>query len=184
MAEDCWLQARLYLGLEHSPEQQDNESLCFSILVGHGQSHTFRVELATDLAIWEKSFQRAVFLEVQRMRVSISMCNVANVPVAKLKESACVVAFWKLLLWLKQFFKAEEPPTTPLPNLKGWHEAFVVSWNKDRGATLSALSLGFRARRKMSSTNSWCSWIFCKILSKTTITYLSQTCIKLHLVVR
>lgn len=73
MAEDCWLQARLYLGLEHSPEQQDNESLCFSILVGHGQSHTFRVELATDLAIWEKSFQRAVFLEVQRIRVSISM---------------------------------------------------------------------------------------------------------------
>ncbi|KAM7376690.1 hypothetical protein PAMP_006403 [Pampus punctatissimus] len=69
MAEDCWLQARLYLGLEHSPEQQDNESLCFSILVGHGQSHTFRVELATDLAIWEKSFQRAVFLEVQRIRL-------------------------------------------------------------------------------------------------------------------
>ncbi|KAJ4939433.1 hypothetical protein JOQ06_028882 [Pogonophryne albipinna] len=68
MTEDCWLQARLYLGLEHSPEQQDGESLCFSILVGHGQSHTFRVELASDLAIWEKSFQRAVFLEVQRIR--------------------------------------------------------------------------------------------------------------------
>lgn len=73
MVEDCWLQARLYLGLEHSPEQQDNESLCFSILVGHGQSHTFRVELATDLAVWEKSFQRAVFEEVQRIRVSISL---------------------------------------------------------------------------------------------------------------
>lgn len=70
MAEDCWLQARLYLGLEHSPEQQDNDSLCFSILVGHGHSHTFRVELASDLATWEKSFQRAVFLEVQRIRVS------------------------------------------------------------------------------------------------------------------
>ncbi|XP_038585299.1 gamma-2-syntrophin isoform X5 [Micropterus salmoides] len=75
MAEDCWLQARLYLGLEHSPEQQDNESLSFSILVGHGQSHTFRVELATDLAIWEKSFQRAVFLEVQRIRSKSYMCS-------------------------------------------------------------------------------------------------------------
>ncbi|XP_015231813.1 PREDICTED: gamma-2-syntrophin [Cyprinodon variegatus] len=76
MAEDCWLQARLYLGLEHSPEQQDSsESLCFSILVGHGQSHTFRVELATDLAIWEKSFQRAVFLEVQRVRSKSYMCS-------------------------------------------------------------------------------------------------------------
>ncbi|KAK2891565.1 gamma-2-syntrophin isoform X2 [Channa argus] len=75
MAEDCWLQARLYLGLEHSPEQQDSESLCFSILVGHGQSHTFRVELATDLATWEKSFQRAVFFEVQRIRSKSYMCS-------------------------------------------------------------------------------------------------------------
>ncbi|KAF7663286.1 hypothetical protein LDENG_00212870 [Lucifuga dentata] len=74
MAEDCWLQARLYLGLEHSPEQQD-ESLCFSILVGHGQSHTFRVELASDLAIWEKSFQRAVFMEVQRIRSKGYICS-------------------------------------------------------------------------------------------------------------
>lgn len=70
MAEDCWLQARLYLGLEHSPEQQDVDSLSFSILVGHGQSHTFRVELASELHTWEKSFQRAVFLEVQRIQVS------------------------------------------------------------------------------------------------------------------
>uniref|UniRef100_A0A8C7YAW8 Syntrophin, gamma 2 n=1 Tax=Oryzias sinensis TaxID=183150 RepID=A0A8C7YAW8_9TELE len=75
MAEDCWLQARLYLGLEHSPEQQDNEPLCFSILVGHGQSHTFRVELASDLAIWEKSFQRAVFFEVQRIQSKSYMCS-------------------------------------------------------------------------------------------------------------
>uniref|UniRef100_A0A667WK10 Syntrophin, gamma 2 n=1 Tax=Myripristis murdjan TaxID=586833 RepID=A0A667WK10_9TELE len=75
MAEDCWLQARLYLGLEHSPEQQDSESLCFSILVGHGQSHTFRVELASDLAVWEKSFQRAVFMEVLRLRSKTYMCS-------------------------------------------------------------------------------------------------------------
>ncbi|XP_020500273.2 gamma-2-syntrophin isoform X1 [Labrus bergylta] len=75
LVEDCWLQARLYLGLEQSSEQQDSESLCFSILVGHGQSHTFRVELATDLAIWEKSFQRAVFLEVQRIQSKSYMCS-------------------------------------------------------------------------------------------------------------
>ncbi|KAM4724428.1 gamma-2-syntrophin isoform 2-T2 [Anableps anableps] len=75
LAEDCWLQARLYLGLEHSPEQPDGDPLCFSILVGHGQSHTFRVELASDLATWEKSFQRAVFLEVQRVRCKSYMCS-------------------------------------------------------------------------------------------------------------
>ncbi|XP_077425876.1 gamma-2-syntrophin isoform X1 [Vanacampus margaritifer] len=75
MTEDCWLQARLHLGLEPSLEQQDNESLCFSILIGHGQSHTFRMELASDLAVWEKSFQRAVFLEVQRIRTKRYMCS-------------------------------------------------------------------------------------------------------------
>lgn len=74
MTEDCWLQARLYLGLEHSLDQQD-ESLSFSILVGHGQSHSFRVELALDLACWEKSFQRAVFMEVQRIRTKSYMCS-------------------------------------------------------------------------------------------------------------
>ncbi|KAK7904614.1 hypothetical protein WMY93_017221 [Mugilogobius chulae] len=74
MTEDCWLQARLYLGLEHSPEQQD-DSLCFSLLVGHGQSHSFRVELASELACWEKSFQRAVFMEVQRIRTKSYMCS-------------------------------------------------------------------------------------------------------------
>lgn len=112
MAEDCWLQARLYLGLEHSPEQQDNESLCFSILVGHGQSHTFRVELATDLATWEKSFQRAVFLEVQRIRVSISILQVLlqyySVSVATLKEVCMWCCF--LLLRLKQFSKQTSHP--------------------------------------------------------------------------
>lgn len=94
------------MGLEHSPEQQDNESLCFSILVGHGQSHTFRVELATDLAIWEKSFQRAVSLEVQRIRVSICIYNT----VAELKSLPAldVVSFSTLLntVWIKGALKA------------------------------------------------------------------------------
>ncbi|XP_061651301.1 gamma-2-syntrophin isoform X3 [Phyllopteryx taeniolatus] len=75
VTEDCWLQAKFYLGLEHSIRQHDNESLCFSILIGHGQSHTFRVELASDLAVWEKSFQRAVFFEVQRIRTKSYMCS-------------------------------------------------------------------------------------------------------------
>uniref|UniRef100_A0A672J9F0 Syntrophin, gamma 2 n=1 Tax=Salarias fasciatus TaxID=181472 RepID=A0A672J9F0_SALFA len=107
MAEDCWLQARLYLGLEHSPEQQDNESLYFSILVGHGQSHTFRVELATDLAIWEKSFQRAVFLEVQRIRSKSYMCssqgNVLSFTVDFASGFTCSEATAKTVLWRYKF---------------------------------------------------------------------------------
>uniref|UniRef100_A0A3P9BK53 Syntrophin, gamma 2 n=1 Tax=Maylandia zebra TaxID=106582 RepID=A0A3P9BK53_9CICH len=107
MAEDCWLQARLYLGLEHSPEQ-DTESLCFSILVGHGQSHTFRVELATDLAIWEKSFQRAVFLEVQRIQQSKSyMCssqgNVLCFTIDFASGFTCSESTSKTILWRYKF---------------------------------------------------------------------------------
>ncbi|XP_054909371.1 gamma-2-syntrophin isoform X2 [Poeciliopsis prolifica] len=75
LAEDCWLQARLFLGLDGSPDQPDGDPLCFSILVGHGQSHTFRVELASDLATWDKSFQRAVFLQVQRVGSKSYMCS-------------------------------------------------------------------------------------------------------------
>lgn len=106
MAEDCWLQARLYLGLEHSPEQQD-ESLCFSILVGHGQSHTFRVELASDLAIWEKSFQRAVFLEVQRIRTKSYICssqgNVVCFSVDFDSGFTCSESPSKTILWRYKF---------------------------------------------------------------------------------
>uniref|UniRef100_A0AAX7SHM7 Syntrophin C-terminal PH domain-containing protein n=1 Tax=Astatotilapia calliptera TaxID=8154 RepID=A0AAX7SHM7_ASTCA len=106
MAEDCWLQARLYLGLEHSPEQ-DTESLCFSILVGHGQSHTFRVELATDLAIWEKSFQRAVFLEVQRIQSKSYMCssqgNVLCFTIDFASGFTCSESTSKTILWRYKF---------------------------------------------------------------------------------
>uniref|UniRef100_A0A3Q2QB93 Syntrophin, gamma 2 n=1 Tax=Fundulus heteroclitus TaxID=8078 RepID=A0A3Q2QB93_FUNHE len=108
MTEDCWLQARLYLGLEHSPEQQDSsESLCFSILVGHGQSHTFRVELATDLALWEKSFQRAVYLEVQRVRSKSYMCssqgNVLSFTIDFGSGFTCSDVASKAVLWRYKF---------------------------------------------------------------------------------
>ncbi|XP_076017143.1 gamma-2-syntrophin isoform X2 [Genypterus blacodes] len=107
MAEDCWLQARLYLGLEHSPEPQDNESLCFSILVGHGRSHTFRVELASDLAVWEKSFQRAAFMEVQRIRSKSYACssqgNVLSFTVDFGSGFTCSEGSSKAVLWRYKF---------------------------------------------------------------------------------
>ncbi|XP_077476632.1 gamma-2-syntrophin isoform X1 [Stigmatopora argus] len=107
MTEDCWLQARLYLGLEHSLEQQENESLCFSILIGHGQSHTFRVELASDLAFWEKSFQRAVFLEVQRIKTKFYMCsnngNSLSFTIDFDSGLTCLDCSSKVVLWQYKF---------------------------------------------------------------------------------
>ncbi|ETE69816.1 Gamma-2-syntrophin, partial [Ophiophagus hannah] len=60
---DCWLQANLYLGIHQDYELEDQRPYCFSVVVGHGKSHYFNVEQGSELAIWEKSFQRAIFLE-------------------------------------------------------------------------------------------------------------------------
>ncbi|XP_029586710.1 gamma-2-syntrophin-like isoform X2 [Salmo trutta] len=75
VTEDCWIQAKFYLGLQQDEDLQDGEPFCFSILVGHGQSHTFSVDMTSDLAVWEKSFQRAVFMEVQRVGSKTYMCS-------------------------------------------------------------------------------------------------------------
>ncbi|XP_065535249.1 gamma-2-syntrophin isoform X5 [Lathamus discolor] len=66
LADDCWLQANLYLGIHQDFDLEDQRPYCFSVMVGHGKSHYFNVELGSELAVWEKSFQRAIFLEVQR----------------------------------------------------------------------------------------------------------------------
>ncbi|XP_057165241.1 gamma-2-syntrophin isoform X3 [Ursus arctos] len=63
LSEDCWLHTDLGLG-PHGFE--DPQPYCFSVLVSHGQSRIFSVELGSELATWERSFQRATFMEVQR----------------------------------------------------------------------------------------------------------------------
>uniref|UniRef100_A0A3Q2IE35 Syntrophin gamma 2 n=1 Tax=Equus caballus TaxID=9796 RepID=A0A3Q2IE35_HORSE len=65
LTDDCWLQANFYLGL-HDFDLEDQRPYCFSVMVGHGKGHFFNVELGSELAVWEKSFQRATFMEVQR----------------------------------------------------------------------------------------------------------------------
>ncbi|MBN3301544.1 SNTG2 protein, partial [Amia calva] len=75
ITEDCWLQAKLYLGLHQDCELQDNKPFCFSVMAGHGKSHYFSVELGSDLAVWEKSFQRAIFMEVQRTGSKTYICS-------------------------------------------------------------------------------------------------------------
>ncbi|XP_007431247.1 gamma-2-syntrophin, partial [Python bivittatus] len=72
---DCWLQANLYLGIHQDYELEDQRPYCFSVVVGRGKSHYFNVELGSELAIWEKSFQRAIFLEVQRTGSKTFMCT-------------------------------------------------------------------------------------------------------------
>ncbi|XP_053829283.1 gamma-2-syntrophin [Vidua macroura] len=75
LADDCWLQANLYLGIHQDFDLEDQRPYCFSVMVGHGKSHYFNVELGNELAVWEKSFQRAIFLEVQRTGSKTYMCS-------------------------------------------------------------------------------------------------------------
>uniref|UniRef100_A0A8C6FUG1 Syntrophin gamma 2 n=1 Tax=Moschus moschiferus TaxID=68415 RepID=A0A8C6FUG1_MOSMO len=67
LPDDCWVQASLDSG-DHGP-------FCFSILVGHGGSHVFSVELGSELATWELSFQRATFWAVQRTGSKTYLCS-------------------------------------------------------------------------------------------------------------
>ncbi|XP_057413747.1 gamma-2-syntrophin isoform X3 [Balaenoptera acutorostrata] len=74
LPDDCWAQASLCLGLQ-DPSRGDHRPFCFSVLVGHGRSHVFSVELGSELAAWELSFQRATFLDVQRTGSKTYMCS-------------------------------------------------------------------------------------------------------------
>ncbi|XP_058407857.1 gamma-2-syntrophin isoform X3 [Diceros bicornis minor] len=74
LTDDCWLQASFYLGL-HDLDFEDQRPYCFSVMVGHGRSHFFNVELGSELAVWEKSFQRATFMEVQRTGSKTYTCS-------------------------------------------------------------------------------------------------------------
>uniref|UniRef100_A0A8C2T6T9 Syntrophin gamma 2 n=1 Tax=Coturnix japonica TaxID=93934 RepID=A0A8C2T6T9_COTJA len=75
LADDCWLQANLYFGIHQDFNFEDHRPYCFSVMVGHGKSHCFNVELGSELAVWEKSFQRAIFMEVQRTGSKTYMCT-------------------------------------------------------------------------------------------------------------
>ncbi|XP_074945825.1 gamma-2-syntrophin [Phalacrocorax aristotelis] len=75
LADDCWLQANLYLGIHQDIDLEDQRPYCFSVMVGHGKSHYFNVELGNELAVWERAFQRAIFLEVQRTGSKTYMCS-------------------------------------------------------------------------------------------------------------
>eukprot|EP00073_Rattus_norvegicus_P024857 XP_006240030.1 PREDICTED: gamma-2-syntrophin isoform X3 [Rattus norvegicus] len=74
LSDNYWLQANLYLGLQDL-DCEDPRSYCFSVLASHGKSHIFSVELGNELAVWEKAFQRATFMEVQRTGSKTYLCS-------------------------------------------------------------------------------------------------------------
>uniref|UniRef100_A0AC11ALW7 Syntrophin gamma 2 n=1 Tax=Ovis aries TaxID=9940 RepID=A0AC11ALW7_SHEEP len=74
LPDNCGAQASLSPGLQ-DPDGGDHGPFCFSVLVGHGGSHVFGVELGSELAAWELSFQRATFRAVQRTGSKTYACG-------------------------------------------------------------------------------------------------------------
>ncbi|KAI4589364.1 hypothetical protein MJG53_003772 [Ovis ammon polii x Ovis aries] len=74
LPDNFWAQASLSPGLQ-DPDGGDHGPFCFSVLVGHGGSHVFGVELGSELAAWELSFQRATFRAVQRTGSKTYACG-------------------------------------------------------------------------------------------------------------
>ncbi|XP_076835125.1 gamma-2-syntrophin isoform X2 [Brachyhypopomus gauderio] len=107
IAEDCWVHAKLTVGLQQDCELRDGEPFCFSVLVGHGLSHCFSVELGTELAIWDKAFQKAVFMEVQRTGSKTYMCssqgNIVCFTIDFESGFSCSESISKKIIWRYKF---------------------------------------------------------------------------------
>ncbi|VFV35672.1 gamma-2-syntrophin [Lynx pardinus] len=71
-ADDGWLHEDCHPG---PPGFAPQRPFSFSVLVGHGRSRVFSVDLGSELAAWERSFQRATFKEVQRSRSKTYTCS-------------------------------------------------------------------------------------------------------------
>ncbi|XP_072625048.1 gamma-2-syntrophin [Canis lupus baileyi] len=104
LPDDCWLHADSGLepwGLE------DPQPYCFSVLVGHGQSRRFSVELGSELAAWATSFQRATFMEVQRAGSRTYTCSWQGDPLCFTVDFAlgftCYDSKTKNVLWRFKF---------------------------------------------------------------------------------
>ncbi|XP_068135206.1 gamma-2-syntrophin [Hyperolius riggenbachi] len=74
-ADEIWIQENLYLNINQSEDFDDQRPYCFSVLVGYGKSHYFSAEVGSDLPVWERSFQKAIFMEVQRVGSKTYVCS-------------------------------------------------------------------------------------------------------------
>lgn len=66
----------MYVSLCNSSFHQDSDLLdrrkhCFTVQSESGEDLYFSVELDCDLAQWERAFQTATFLEVERIQVRV-----------------------------------------------------------------------------------------------------------------
>ncbi|TRY92482.1 hypothetical protein DNTS_028186 [Danionella cerebrum] len=98
LSEDCWFESR---------DQSDSSLFSFNVLLGHGRSRCFSVNLRSELLRWEKAFQRAVFTQVHRDRSRSYMCSsggkILNFSVDFDSGFCCSDSITKQTIWKYKF---------------------------------------------------------------------------------
>lgn len=63
-------------GFHQDSDILDRRKHCFGVQSEMGEDLYFSVELECDLILWEKAFQSATFLEVERIQVRHTGCSI------------------------------------------------------------------------------------------------------------
>ncbi|KAF4087498.1 hypothetical protein AMELA_G00071400 [Ameiurus melas] len=88
-------------------ELLDKRRQCFSVQMDTGEDTVFSVELESDLGIWEKAFQMATFLEVERIQSKTYACitesHLMGLTIDFSMGFVCFDAASKVVLWRYKF---------------------------------------------------------------------------------
>uniref|UniRef100_A0A8C0P5L6 Syntrophin gamma 1 n=2 Tax=Canis lupus familiaris TaxID=9615 RepID=A0A8C0P5L6_CANLF len=112
-AEDCidWLQA-IATNISNLTKHNDSDLLdrrkhCFTVQSESGEDLYFSVELDSDLAQWERAFQTATFLEVERIQCKTYACvlesHLMGLTIDFSTGFICFDAATKAILWRYKF---------------------------------------------------------------------------------
>uniref|UniRef100_A0A8C4X1H1 Syntrophin gamma 2 n=1 Tax=Eptatretus burgeri TaxID=7764 RepID=A0A8C4X1H1_EPTBU len=74
-AESGYLVYEVFCRPLKAAELHEERAFSFSLLIGPGRSRRFAVEHASEMSMWEKAFQMAGFLEVQRIGCVTYRCS-------------------------------------------------------------------------------------------------------------
>ncbi|MCI4374315.1 hypothetical protein PGIGA_G00004800 [Pangasianodon gigas] len=88
-------------------ELLDKRRQCFSVQMDTGEDAVFSVELESDLVLWEKAFQMATFLEVERIQSKTYACitesHLMGLTIDFSMGFICFDAASKVVLWRYKF---------------------------------------------------------------------------------
>ncbi|XP_010707202.1 gamma-1-syntrophin-like [Meleagris gallopavo] len=94
-------------GFHQDSDLLDRRKHCFGVQSESGEDLYFSVELESDLALWEKAFQTATFLEVERIQCKTYACvlesHLMGLTIDFSTGFVCFDAATKAVLWRYKF---------------------------------------------------------------------------------